>query len=133
MLVFLASIFFVCAYFYYWVEKRYQFWKEQGFESAPTDFFFGSLKGVGSKFSNVERFGDIYQSFKGKSESVGMFFFLSPTLMAIDLELVKNVYIRDFSSFHDRGFYYNKENDPLSANLVCNFKILLSHVINLLD
>jgi cytochrome P450 family 6 len=118
MLVFVLLVFFLGALFYYFVQNRYQFWKRRGFVSAPTEFFFGNLKNVGSKVSNVERFDEIYTQYRGKTESVGMYFFVAPTLMVLDLELIKTIYIRDFPSFHDRGFYYNKENDPLSANLV---------------
>lgn len=118
MLVFLALVIFVCGSIYYLVQRRYKFWSELGYEQIPTDFIFGNLKGVGSKLASFQRFDELYKTYKGKMEAVGMFFFVSPTLIILDLELLKNVFIRDFASFQDRGFYYNKKDDPLSANLV---------------
>ena len=118
MLVFVALVFFVCASIYYLISRRYKFWSELGYEPIPTDFFFGNLKGVGSKLSSFQRFDELYKTYKGKLQAVGMYFFVSPTLMVLDLKLLKNIFIRDFASFQDRGFYYNKKDDPLSANLV---------------
>lgn len=119
MLVLLALVIFVFSLAYFYTQKRFRFWNDHGFVSAPTNFPFGNLKGVGTKVPSCTKFDEIYQTFKGKVKAVGIYFFFSPNLMIIDLELVKNIFIRDFTSFHDRGFYYNKEDDPLSANLVC--------------
>lgn len=121
MLVFLALIVFVCLLVYFSFQKRFKFWNERGFVSAPTDFPFGSLKGVGTKFPSFKRFDELYKTCKGKAEVLGVYIFLSPTLLVLDLELLKNIFIRDFASFQDRGFYFNKEDDPLSANLVNSF------------
>jgi cytochrome P450 family 6 len=57
----------------------------------------------------------IYKQFKGKAKVAGIYFFLEPSILPIDPELFKNIFVRDFSSFHDRGFYYNKEDEPTSA------------------
>lgn len=118
MLVVVALIFFWCLWIYSLAQKRYKFWDKRGFISAPTSFPFGNLKGFGTKFPSCEGLDNYYKSFKGKAKVLGLYFFFSPTLMVIDIELIKNVFIRDFTSFHDRGFYYNKEDDPMSANLV---------------
>lgn len=42
---------------------------------------------------------------------------LSPTLIWIDLELVRNVLAKDFQHFVDRGIHFNKKTDPLSGHL----------------
>lgn len=117
MLLSITLTIFVTTLIYFFVEEKFQFWKNLGFVSVPTDFFFGIMKNVGIKISNYERLDEIYKKYKGKTEAVGVFLFLSPRLFILDLELVKNILIGDFSSFHDRGSFYNKE-DPLSANLV---------------
>jgi cytochrome P450 family 6 len=83
-----------------------------------TDFPYGSLKGLGTKYPSFIGFDKYYDFYKGSTKAVGLYFFMSPKLMILDIELIKNIFIRDFTSFHDRGFYYNKEDDPLSANLV---------------
>ena len=100
---------------YYLVKKRYNYWSDRGFISSPGSFPFGSLQGVGIKMTLAEKTNAIYKKYKGKATAIGTYFFLDPTLMPIDPELCKNIFVRDFSSFHDRGFYYNKEDEPLSA------------------
>lgn len=132
----LVLIVFVLLLLYLTVQNRYKYWVDRGYVSTPTVFPFGSLKGFGTKIPTFEGLDGYYKSFKGKASALGLFFFFSPTLMILDLELLKNVFIRDFTSFHDRGFYYNKVDDPLSANLVrqnSNFSIgnkLIKKLIN---
>lgn len=120
-----ALIVFTASLIYLLAQKRYKFWNDRGFISAPTVFPYGNIKGFGTKVPVCEGLDKIYKAFKGKAEAVGIFFFISPSLMILDLELLKNIYIRDFASFHDRGFYYNKKDDPLSANMV---RKLLSNI-----
>lgn len=100
---------------YYLVRKRFNYWTDRGFPSTTGSFPFGFLQGVGSKMITVEKMDPAYKQFKGKAKAVGTYFFHDPTLMPIDPELTKNIYVREFSSFHDRGFYYNKKDDPATA------------------
>lgn len=100
---------------YFWIKKRFAFWSDRGFASPKPTFPFGSLKGVGTKVTSAEAIDVYYKKYKGKVPVVGIYFFLSPTVLPIDPELLKNIMVRDFSSFHNRGFYYNKEDDPTSA------------------
>lgn len=108
----LVSLIALC---YYLVKKRYNYWTDRGFLSPPSIFPFGSMKGIGTSISGAEGIDVIYKKFKGKAPAIGTYFFLNPTLLPIDPELFKNILVRDFSSFHDRGFYYNKEDEPTSA------------------
>jgi cytochrome P450 family 6 len=100
---------------YLWVKKRYNYWIDKGFLSPSASFPFGTLKGVGTTITQAERTAEIYSKFKGKARAVGVYFFLEPVIIPLDVELIKNMLVRDFSSFHDRGFYYNKEDQPVSA------------------
>lgn len=115
LLIFVFAIF---ALLFHWVRKSYKFWSDRGYLTTPISFPFGSLKHLGTKIPTCLGFDEFYKNFKGKVSAVGLYFFFSPTLMILDIELIKDIFIREFSSFHDRGFFYNKEDDPLSANLV---------------
>lgn len=99
------------------VAGLFVFCVHRGFLSAPrsSSFPFGSMQDVGKGISAFEANDKIYKEFRGKTPAVGTFTFMKPTLMVLDLELVKNILIRDFSTFQDRGFFYNKEDDPISA------------------
>jgi cytochrome P450 family 6 len=115
MSVFLYLVLGIVALAFLWIKRRYNFWAERGFLSPQSSFPFGSLKGVGSKLTACETIDVIYKQFKGKAPAVGIYFFVEPTILPLDPELYKNILVRDFSSFHDRGFYYNKEDEPTSA------------------
>lgn len=42
----------------------------------------------------------------------------APTLFLFDLELIKNICVKDFEYFVDRGFYYNEKDDPIGCHLL---------------
>lgn len=113
--IFLFAIF---AFIYLWIKKSYSFWSDKNVPTPPISFPFGSLKNLGTKIPTCIGFNEYYKNFKGKASAIGLYFFMSPTLLILDIELIKDIFIRDFSTFHDRGFFYNKKDDPLSANLV---------------
>ena len=93
---------------YLWVKKRFRYWSDRGFLQGDPSFPMGTLSGVGTKMTNAEKLNVYYRKFKGKAPFVGLYNFLSPIILAIDPEFVKNILVRDFQSFHDRGMYYNK-------------------------
>ena len=113
LLVFL--LLFIVALIYLWIKKRYNYWNERGFLCPHSFFPFGSVNGIGQTLTVTEAIDEVYKKNKGQTPAAGMFFFLEPTIIPIDPELIKNILVRDFSSFHARGFYYNKKDDPLSA------------------
>lgn len=118
MFLVLVLVILPLALIYYMAKQRFEYWDRHGFLSGPTAFPFGSLKGMGTEIPVFQGLQKYYEAFKGKTKTVGLYFFFSPTLMIMDLDLLKNIYIKDFTSFHDRGIYYNKEDDPLSANML---------------
>lgn len=116
MSVFLYLIVSVVTLAYFFVYKRSNYFKNRGFQGPDFSFPFGSLKGVGTKISRTEAFDVFYKKFKGKTPAAGIFFFFSPVVMPIDPDLVKNILVKEFSSFTDRGFYYNS--NDVSAKFV---------------
>lgn len=59
----------------------------------------------------------VYNAFKGKSPIAGFYLFMKPTALIIDLNLIKNILIKDFSNFADRNLFCNEEDDPLTGHL----------------
>lgn len=47
----------------------------------------------------------------------GMYMLHVPHLIINDPELIRLIMVKDFNYFQDRGLYFNKEIDPLSAHL----------------
>lgn len=80
-------------------------------------FPLGHLSGVSSKYSLNEILVRHYRELKGKGPIGGVFFLTSPTAMALDLDLLRNIFVKDFQHFYDRGAYVNEKDDPLSGNL----------------
>lgn len=102
---------------YYWVRRRLAFFDENGFLYEKPVFPLGNLKGVGREFHVVYKTKELYDKFKGKAPAFGFYFSINPNVVITNLETVKNVLVRDFDNFHNRGLYFNKNDDPLSNQL----------------
>lgn len=64
-----------------------------------------------------EIFKQFYDLKKGQAPCIGFYMFSEPSLIAIDPEFIKNILVRDFDYFHDRGIFVNLKDDPLSGHL----------------
>jgi len=53
---------------------------------------------------------------------VGIFSFDKPSLLIRDLELVKNILVKDFHNFMDRTFSFEVKFDPLLGNILAALK-----------
>ncbi|CAD7079492.1 unnamed protein product [Hermetia illucens] len=97
-------------------KKRYSYWKDRGAEYVEPTIPYGNLP-FWKKMHTKEILGRIYDKKSGKSPFIGAFFFATPVVIATDLDFIKSVLIKDFSSFHGRGIFVNELDDPLSAHL----------------
>lgn len=118
-LAFLLSVALALVSFLFYVyKKHFNYWKDRGVPYDEPAFIGGSMKGVGSTRHFTEAYQTIYKKFKGKEPIVGFFNFVNSALMILDLEIVKQILIKDFGSFSGRGLYVNERDDPLSGHLV---------------
>lgn len=115
--IFLTFIVTLISISCYLVRRRYCFWSDRGFLQAKPSFPFGNIKGIGFKKHKSTIMTDLYNEHKNKAPVLGIYFFTSPTILAMDLDIIKHFLVKDFGTFHDRGFYSNAKVDPLSANL----------------
>ena len=113
-LVTLATLVYVL---YLYFTSTHNYWKDRGVPYKKPTLFFGVVKDqlLGRKgFSEIH--ADIYKEATDASV-VGFFEFKEPKLMIRDPDLVEKVLIKDFGSFHDRGFPFDLENEPLTGSL----------------
>lgn len=104
---------------YLYIRRVYSYWSDRGVPTVPPTFPFGNLSGVSKTISLGERTRDIYQTLKKQSKSViaGTYFFVAPNAMILDLDLLRNIFVKDFQYFMNRGVFVNEKSDPLTAHL----------------
>jgi len=111
----LAVCFLAAVYVYFQVSFSY--WKKRNVPYAKPTFPFGNFGDMlFLKASIGHVFENIYKELDG--EKYGGTFALTKTgFIFRDPDIIKNVLVKDFSSFHDRGFYMDEELEPLSGHL----------------
>ncbi|XP_059610772.1 uncharacterized protein LOC132257759 [Phlebotomus argentipes] len=102
---------------YFYVKYQYQYWGKRGVPYVKPTFPLGNLWGVGTSKHISQLLQDQYRELKGKDVFGGMYFMANPTAIALDLDFLKNILVKDFQYFHDRGVYVNERDDPLSGHL----------------
>ncbi|XP_055588835.1 uncharacterized protein LOC129741152 [Uranotaenia lowii] len=103
---------------FWWVRNCYNYWNHRNVPHAAPSFPFGNLGELKQKplFLLLTEY---YNRFKGPGiKFVGLYFFLRPVVVMADLDWAKNVLVRDFQHFHDRGVYNNEKAEPLEAHLI---------------
>ncbi|XP_072396933.1 probable cytochrome P450 6a14 [Diabrotica undecimpunctata] len=104
---------------YLYLKWKFTYWKRVGLEYLEPDLIYGNIKDmVQQKISIGEQFRNIYNQFKAQGlKHGGIYFFFFPTYVPVDLDIIKNIFIRDFEYFVNHGVYKNEEYDPLSGHL----------------
>jgi cytochrome P450 family 6 len=98
-------------------KKKYEYFSDQGVPHARPIFPLGNFWRVGLTVHLITRIHEFYKQFKGKGKLCGFYIFTIPLYIILDVDLIKNILVKDFDSFHDRGIYYNEKSDPLSAHI----------------
>lgn len=101
----------------YWIRRKFSYFDDHRFLHDKPTIPYGNLKGVGTTIHLVYKLNEYYERFKKKAPAYGLYFFVNPTIVITDLEVVKDVLVRNFDAFHNRGIYSNIEDDPLSGHL----------------
>ncbi|EDX06195.1 GD10157 [Drosophila simulans] len=97
--------------------KIFSYWKRKGVPHEKPLPIVGNMKGVVKKchFRDINQ--RIYEKFKGQGPIAGMYMFFKRTALITDLDFIKQVMIKDFSYFQDRGAFNNPRDDPLTGHL----------------
>lgn len=114
VLVAIATLLFLG---YLWVKRQYSYWSSRQIPEVEPTFPSGSIRMFGKREHLSLRLANVYAEQKKRGPIIGMYFFVRPALLLTDLNLIRNVLIKDFQYFQDRGVFYNEKVDPLSAHL----------------
>jgi hypothetical protein len=107
---------FISLYLYF--TRNFNFWKKLGIPYLKPLPFVGNLKEVVLQRVNIgNNLKKIYDNHSDKPY-VGIFVFDHPCLMIRDLDLVKNILVKDAHNFIDRSVYVDEKVDPLIGKIL---------------
>ncbi|EDW89362.1 probable cytochrome P450 6a14 [Drosophila yakuba] len=118
MLLTLALLGLVLLLAYRFYHNTYTYWARMGVPHERPLPLIGNMKGIGTKYHLRDINQRVYDKFKGKAPIAGMFLFIKRAAMVTDLDLIKQVLIKDFHHFQDRGLFNNTRDDPLTGHLL---------------
>ncbi|XP_075165253.1 putative cytochrome P450 6a21 [Haematobia irritans] len=117
VIVLLAILVGLITYVWYSLRKTFSYWQSKGIPCEQPHPLMGNMMGINSTRS----FGDImqqyYDKFRGSGPFAGFYFGYRPAVFILEPALIKNILIKEFNKFTDRGFYHNEKDDPLSGQL----------------
>ncbi|GJQ81529.1 Cyp6a9 [Trypoxylus dichotomus] len=112
----LVPLFFaVLLYFQY----AFSYFKNLKIPTLPPTFPCGNISSIVLRKQSIsDKAVEVYNVLKAQGHRFGgIYFFTHPVLLPVDTELIRNILVKDFDHFDDRGIHYDEENDPVSAHL----------------
>ena len=110
-----AALLILTVYYYY--ISTFHFWKKRGIAAPEPSIIFGSMKNtILMKLSMSEFLKEVYDEYKHEPV-FGLYLRSTPLLVVNDLDLIKDILIRDFSLFADRGLNTFPKTEPLQQHL----------------
>jgi len=107
----LLSAIFIALYLYF--SRNFKFWHKLGIPYVKPTPFVGNFKECAFQKVNIgKHLQQIYEQHSDKPY-IGIFSFDKPFLLVRDLELVKNILVKDFQNFIDHVFSLDEKLDPL--------------------
>jgi len=107
---------------YFYVTRNFEIWQQLGVPYVKPTPFFGNLKECTLQKTTIGEQLQIIYNEQSDKRYVGVFSFDKPSLLICDLELVKNILVKDFQNFRDRIFAVEKRFDPLFGNILTMLK-----------
>lgn len=116
LVVYVIIIFII---FIFYLKYRYTFWQRQGCPvPLKPHIIFGHTREVTEMKTWVgEHYANIYYNTDGY-KFAGFYQFQKPKLMIRDLDIVRDVFTKEFTTFPNRGIVFDDKLEPLTGNLL---------------
>ena len=118
----LFVIFVLFSTLYVYCTRNFNFWMKNGIPFVKPHPFVGSLKDVVLQKVGIGRYiTELYNEHKNKPY-LGLFAFDRPVLVVFDLEIIKNILVKDSQVFINRNLTVDEGKDPLSYKNIFSLK-----------
>ncbi|XP_017050276.1 cytochrome P450 6a2 [Drosophila ficusphila] len=118
MLVLIYLVIAVTSLLAYLYHRNFNYWKRRGIAHDAPHPLYGNMVGFRKNRVMHDIFYDYYNKFRRSGNPfVGFYFLHKPAAFIVDPKLAKNILIKDFSNFADRGQFHNGRDDPLTQHL----------------
>lgn len=108
---------------YYYATSTFNFWKCRGVVGPqPLPFLGNTNEFMFARKSLAHYLKEIYDTYK-KEPMVGLYMRRSPLLFVRDPEFIKDILIRDFPKFADRGFHVYERVSEIISPIFKNISI----------
>ncbi|KAK9508526.1 hypothetical protein O3M35_006066 [Rhynocoris fuscipes] len=93
--------------------RKVSYWKVRGVPSATPELPYGNIKDLLFMRKTLgQHYDQIYWQFKNEP-FCGIYQLWKPALLIRDPEMLKTVFVKEFSSFHDNHYFVNPEVEPI--------------------
>jgi len=119
ILLFYVVVLAVCVLtvVYTYFKMSFTYWKKRNIPYLASNFPFGN---IADALSFRKPIGHVHEEFYKKLEGEkygGIYAFTKPIFVFRDPDIIKNVLVKDFISFHDHGVFMDEEIEPLTGQL----------------
>ncbi|XP_059489203.1 uncharacterized protein LOC132204601 [Neocloeon triangulifer] len=102
---------------YWWLTQNNNYWQKRGVPTTKQkSLLFGSMSEVFLLKRSVALFFQNMYNEHPDARYIGFYKMKKPSLLIRDPELIKNILVKDFKSFHDNTFLVDEKRDPVIAN-----------------
>ncbi|XP_017867352.1 PREDICTED: cytochrome P450 6a2 [Drosophila arizonae] len=108
----------ISALLVYLLHRNMNYWKSRGIPQEPPHLIYGNVVGFRKTRVLNDLVIEYYNKFRKSGHPfVGFAFIQKQSAFIMDTKLAKNILIKDFANFADRGQFHNEHNDPLTGHL----------------
>lgn len=102
---------------YLFLKKKFSYFEENGIPHIKPSWPMGNIGDLGKTKNLADLLKSVYEECKEKDVIAGFYTLFQPSLVILDIELAKQILIKEFNTFTDRGVLVNEEKDLLGGNM----------------